>query len=72
VSGSAVPRTPFVWSADVDFAAISDTDVIGGPTLASAATGARIWEMVVAEGARMVAALLDGPRAAVRQESHCE
>jgi creatinine amidohydrolase len=63
---------PFVWSRDMNFAAISDTGVIGDPTQASESAGARIWELVVAEGARIVATLLDDPRVAVRWEWHLE
>ncbi|MGH2585093.1 MAG: hypothetical protein ACRDJE_09270, partial [Dehalococcoidia bacterium] len=63
---------PFAWSRDMDFAAVSDTGVIGDPTQASEAAGARIWDLVVAEGARIVVALLDNSQAAVRQEWHLE
>lgn len=59
---------PFAWSRDMNFAAISDTGVIGDPTQAGEAAGARIWDLTVAEGARIVVALLDDPDAAVRQE----
>jgi creatinine amidohydrolase len=58
---------PFAWSSDMDFTAISDTGVIGDPTRASETAGARIWEMVVVEGARSIAALLDNPGAAIQQ-----
>lgn len=63
---------PFAWSRSMNFAAISDTGVIGDPTQASETAGARIWDLVVAEGARIVVALLDDLQAAVRQEWRLE
>jgi len=49
------------------FAAISDSGVIRDQTEANETAGARIWEMVVGEGARGVVALRDDPRAVIQQ-----
>jgi len=61
---------PFEWGDDMDFAAISDTGVIGDPTQASAEAGARIWEMCVREGVRLTRLLLEGRSDQVRQTWH--
>lgn len=58
---------PFKWSDEMDFSAISDNGIIGDPTAASEAAGARLWDLVVDEGARITAAILDGRGESVRQ-----
>jgi creatinine amidohydrolase len=60
----------FEWGDDVDFAAISDTGVVGDPTQASAEVGARIWELCVSEGAELTRLLLEGRADRVRQTWH--
>jgi creatinine amidohydrolase len=63
----ARPRMrPFEWQREMDFAAISDTGVIGDPTAASAEAGAKLWELIIEEGAQIVAAILDGRDEVVR------
>ena len=61
---------PFEWDQDMDFAAISDTGVIGDPTQAGAEAGARIWEMCVREGVEITRLLVDGQADQVRQDWH--
>lgn len=51
---------PFEWGPDMDFAAISDNGVIGDPTAASLEAGQRLWDLIIAEGERVVAAIADG------------
>lgn len=60
----------FEWSAEMDFSAISDNGIIGDPTAASEAAGARLWELIVAEGARVTSAILEGHSDTVRQSWH--
>ena len=61
---------PFEWQREMDFAAISDTGVVGDPTAASAEVGARLWELIIEEGAQIVAAILGGRGGAVRSTWH--
>ncbi len=56
---------PFEWSDSVDFAAISNTGVIGDPTHSSAEAGARLWQRCVQSAVEMVLDILSG--ASVRQ-----
>jgi len=57
---------PFEWEPEMDFAAISDTGVIGDPTAASLGAGRRLWDLIIAEGARVVAAIAEGRGGDVR------
>ena len=61
---------PFEWEREMDFSNISDTGVIGDPTAASAEAGARLWELIIDEGARIVDAILDGRGGEVRSAWH--
>ncbi len=61
---------PFEWGREMDFAAISDTGVIGDPTQASAEAGAKIWESCVREGVAITQALVEGNVGHVRQSWH--
>jgi creatinine amidohydrolase len=55
------PRNkPFAWSDTMNFAAISDTGVIGDPTKASKAAGAALWERCVEAGTQAVLTILRG------------
>jgi creatinine amidohydrolase len=51
---------PFEWSTSMDFAAISNTGVIGDPGRASPEAGARIWQMCIDAGANIVRDILNG------------
>ncbi len=49
------PQVSVDWSdPELDFTRHSTTSVIGDPTTASAELGARLWEAVVAEVARVL------------------
>ena len=61
---------PFEWEREMDFSTISDTGVIGDPTAASAEAGARLWELIIEDGAAIVAAILDGRGGDVRLTWH--
>jgi creatinine amidohydrolase len=61
---------PFEWEREMDFSRISDTGVLGDPTAASEAAGARLWELIVEEGAQIVEAILDGRGGEVRSAWH--
>lgn len=61
---------PFKWGPEMDFSTISDTGVIGDPTAASAEAGARLWELIIDDGAQIVAAILDGRGEVVRSAWH--
>jgi creatinine amidohydrolase/Fe(II)-dependent formamide hydrolase-like protein len=49
---------PFDWNDAIDFAAISDTGVIGDPTRSSREAGEHLWRLCVDEGARTVLDIL--------------
>ncbi|TAK55858.1 MAG: creatininase family protein [Dehalococcoidia bacterium] len=57
---------PFEWGSEMDFAAISDTGVIGDPTAASLDAGRRLWDLIIAEGASVVRAIAEGRGGEVR------
>jgi creatinine amidohydrolase len=61
---------PFAWGPEMDFSSISDTGVIGDPTAASEDAGARLWELIVAEGASIAAKIVRGE--GVREEWRLE
>ena len=61
---------PIEWSENMDFAAISDTGVIGDPTQASAEVGAKLWELIVQGGAEATEKLAAGRADQVRQRWH--
>jgi creatinine amidohydrolase len=50
------------WSDPLDFSAFSDTGVIGDPTRASKEAGAKIWQLCVEEGARIVLDVVGGKK----------
>ena len=50
------------WSDPLDFSAFSDTGVIGDPTRASKEAGAKIWELCIEEGVRIILDVVAGKK----------
>lgn len=63
-------NAPFEWGPAIDFAAISDTGVIGDPTAASEDAGRRLWEMIIHEGAAITTEIAEGRGDHVRSSWH--
>lgn len=61
---------PFEWQREMNFAAISDSGVVGDPTAASAEAGAKLWELIIEECAQIVGAIIDGHGDQVRSTWH--